>query len=183
MTKEQEAEFRKQGIYKDIILMTNLTMIYSYIMYFALQEATVFLGKKYCHAIKYYYNKVLNLLDQINCSNLNCFKTGQSNAGQMCIDISTEIEDRLNFEDKHLYILFVVNQKIYDNIHRFEPTIQSIFKTQIEYIYKTLIEHNPITLDSDKMRITTIVINQIVNRIKAKEKEDGSLAIIYNDAK
>lgn len=183
MTKEQETEFREQGIYKDIILMTNLTMIYSYVMYFSLQEVITLLGKKYRHSIKYYYNIVLNLLDQINCSNINCFKTSQVDAGQMAIDISNEIENRLNFDDKYLYILFVVNQKMYDNIHRFEPTIQSIFKKQIEYIYKTLLEYNPITLNTNKLSIATIVINQIISYIKIREEDDESLTVIYDSLK
>lgn len=89
----------------------------------------------------------------------------------------------LFFDDKQLYILFVINQKAYDNIHRFEPEVTSIFKKQIEYIYRKLIDYCPATLDKDKMAIATIVINQVINKIKAREESDGSLTIIYDDAK
>lgn len=33
------------------------------------------------------------------------------------------------------------------------------------------------------MTIATIVINQVVNKVKAREESDGSLTIIYDDAK
>ena len=59
----------------------------------------------------------------------------------MVLDVIKEIEDRLIFDDKQLYILFVINQKAYDNIHRFEPEVTSIFKKQIEYIYRKLIDY------------------------------------------
>ena len=169
MTTEQEKDFKKRGIYNDIILMTNLTMIYCYIMFFTLEEIVNIFGKHYRHSTKYYY--------------INCFKTSQQDAGQMVLDVVKEIEDRLAFDDKQLYILFVINQKAYDNIHRFEPEVTSIFKKQIEYIYRKLIDYCPITLEKDKMAIATIVINQVINKIKAREESDGSLTIIYDDAK
>ena len=171
MTTEQEKDFKKRGIYNDIILMTNLTMIYCYIMFFALEEVVNIFGKLYRHSTKYYYNIVREVLDRINCDNINCFKTSQQDAGQMVLD------------DKQLYILFVINQKAYDNIHRFEPEVTSIFKKQIEYIYRKLIDYCPVTLEKDKMAIATIVINQVINKIKAREESDGSLTIIYDDAK
>lgn len=183
MTTEQEKDFKKRGIYNDIILMTNLTMIYCYIMFFALEEIVNIFGKRYRHSTKYYYNIVREVLDRINCDNINCFKTSQQDAGQMVLDVVKEIEDRLAFDDKQLYILFVINQKAYDNIHRFEPEVTSIFKKQIEYIYRKLIDYCPVTLEKDKMAIATIVINQVINKIKAREESDGSLTIIYDDAK
>lgn len=33
------------------------------------------------------------------------------------------------------------------------------------------------------MAIATIVINQVINKIKVREESDGSLTIIYDDAK
>lgn len=183
MTTEQEKDFKKRGIYNDIILMTNLTMIYCYIMFFALEEVVNIFGKRYRHSTKYYYNIVREVLDRINCDNINCFKTSQQDAGQMVLDVVKEIEDRLVFDDKQLYILFIINQKAYDNIHRFEPEVTSIFKKQIEYIYRKLIDYCPVTLEKDKMAIATIVINQVINKIKAREESDGSLTIIYDDAK
>lgn len=183
MTTEQEKDFKKRGIYNDIILMTNLTMIYCYIMFFALEEVVNIFGKRYRHSTKYYYNIVREVLDRINCDNINCFKTSQQDAGQMVLDVVKEIEDRLVFDDKQLYILFVINQKAYDNIHRFEPEVTSIFKKQIEYIYRKLIDYCPVTLDKDKMAIATIVINQVINKIKAREESNGSLTIIYDDTK
>lgn len=183
MTAEQEKTFKEKGIYNDIILMTNLTMIYCYIMFFSLEDTITLLGKLYRHSTKYYYNIIREVLDRINCDNINCFKTSQSDAAQMVLDISKEIEDRLNFDDKQLYILFVINQKAFDNIHKFEPEVTSIFKKQIEYIYRKLIDYCPVTLEKDKMAIATIVINQVINKIKAREESDGSLTIIYDDAK
>lgn len=91
--------------------MTNLTMIYCYIMFFALEEVVNIFGKLYRHSTKYYYNIVREVLDRINCDNINCFKTSQQDAGQMVLDVVKEIEDRLAFDDKQLYILFVINQK------------------------------------------------------------------------
>ena len=183
MTAEQEKTFKEKGIYNDIILMTNLTMIYCYIMFFSLEDTITLLGKLYRHSTKYYYNIIREVLDKINCDNINCFKTSQSDAAQMVLDISKEIEDRLNFDDKQLYILFVINQKAFDNIHKFEPEVTSIFKKQIEYIYRKLIDYCPVTLDKNKMAIATIVINQVINKIKAREESDGSLTIIYDDIK
>lgn len=183
MTNEQEKAFKEKGIYNDIILMTNLTMIYCYIMFFSLEDTITLLGKLYRHSTKYYYNIIREVLDKINCDNINCFKTSQSDAAQMVLDISKEIEDRLNFDDKQLYILFVINQKAFDNIHKFEPEVTSIFKKQIEYIYRKLIDYCPVTLDKDKMAIATIVINQVINKIKAREESNGSFTIIYDDAK
>ena len=49
MTFEQEKDFKKRDIYNDIILMTNLTMIYCYIMFFALEEVVNIFGKRYRH--------------------------------------------------------------------------------------------------------------------------------------
>lgn len=95
MTTEQEKDFKKRGIYNDIILMTNLTMIYCYIMFFALEEVVNIFGKLYRHSTKYYYNIVREVLDRINCDNINCFKTSQQDAGQMVLDVVKEIEDRL----------------------------------------------------------------------------------------
>lgn len=95
MTTEQEKDFKKRGIYNDIILMTNLTMIYCYIMFFALEEVVNIFGKRYRHSTKYYYNIVREVLDRINCDNINCFKTSQQDAGQMVLDVVKEIEDRL----------------------------------------------------------------------------------------
>lgn len=95
MTAEQEKDFKKRGIYNDIILMTNLTMIYCYIMFFALEEVVNIFGKRYRHSTKYYYNIVREILDRINCDNINCFKTSQQDAGQMVLDVVKEIEDRL----------------------------------------------------------------------------------------
>lgn len=95
MTAEQEKDFKKRGIYNDIILMTNLTMIYCYIMFFALEEVVNIFGKRYRHSTKYYYNIVREVLDRINCDNINCFKTSQQDAGQMVLDVVKEIEDRL----------------------------------------------------------------------------------------
>ena len=138
MTTEQEKDFKKRGIYNDVILMTNLTMIYCYIMFFALEEVVNIFGKLYRHSTKYYYNIVREVLDRINCDNINCFKTSQQDAGQMVLD---------------------------------------------EYIYRKLIDYCPVTLDKDKMAIATIVINQVINKIKAREESDGSLTIIYDDAK
>lgn len=152
-------------------------------MFFSLEDTITLLGKLYRHSTKYYYNIIREVLDKINCDNINCFKTSQTDAAQMVLDISKEIEDRLAFDDKQLYILFVINQKAYDNIHRFEPEVTSIFKKQIEYIYRKLIDYCPVTLDKDKMTIATIVINQVINKIKAREESDGSLTIIYDDAK
>ena len=183
MTAEQEKTFKEKGIYNDIILMTNLTMIYCYIMFFSLEDTITLLGKLYRHSTKYYYNIIREVLDKINCDNINCFKTSQTDAAQMVLDISKEIEDRLAFDDKQLYILFVINQKAYDNIHRFEPEVTSIFKKQIEYIYRKLIDYCPVTLEKDKMAIATIVINQVINKVKAREESNGSLTIIYDDAK
>lgn len=183
MTNEQEKAFKEKGIYNDIILMTNLTMIYCYIMFFSLEDTITLLGKLYRHSTKYYYNIIREVLDRINCDNINCFKTSQGDAAQMVLDISKEIEDRLNFDNKQLYILFVINQKAFDNIHKFEPEVTSIFKKQIEYIYRKLIDYCPVTLDKDKMAIATIVINQVINKIKAHEESNGSLTIIYDDAK
>lgn len=183
MTNEQEKAFKEKGIYNDIILMTNLTMIYCYIMFFSLEDTITLLGKLYRHSTKYYYNIIREVLDRINCDNINCFKTSQGDAAQMVLDISKEIEDRLNFDDKQLYILFVINQKAFDNIHKFEPEVTSIFKKQIEYIYRKLIDYCPVTLDKDKMAIATIVINQVINKIKAREESNGSFTIIYDDAK
>lgn len=97
MTAEQEKDFKKRGIYNDIILMTNLTMIYCYIMFFALEEVVNIFGKRYRHSTKYYYNIVREVLDRINCDNINCFKTSQQDAGQMVLDVVKEIEDRLAF--------------------------------------------------------------------------------------
>ena len=88
-------------------------------MFFALEEVVNIFGKRYRHSTKYYYNIVREVLDRINCDNINCFKTSQQDAGQMVLDVVKEIEDRLVFDDKQLYILFVINQKAYDNIHRF----------------------------------------------------------------
>ena len=99
MTTEQEKDFKKRGIYNDIILMTNLTMIYCYIMFFALEEVVNIFGKRYRHSTKYYYNIVREVLDRINCDNINCFKTSQQDAGQMVLDVVKEIEDRLVFDD------------------------------------------------------------------------------------
>lgn len=183
MTAEQEKTFKEKGIYSDIILMTNLTMIYCYIMFFSLEDTITLLGKLYRHSTKYYYNIIREVLDKINCDNINCFKTSQSDVVQMVLDISKEIEDRLNFDDKQLYILFVINQKAFDNIHKFEPEVTSIFKKQIEYIYRKLIDYCPVTLDKNKMAIATIVINQVINKIKAREESNGSLTIIYDDTK
>ena len=183
MTAEQEKTFKEKGIYSDIILMTNLMMIYCYIMFFSLEDTITLLDNLYRHSTKYYYNIIREVLDRINCDNINCFKTSQQDAGQMVLDVVKEIEDRLVFDDKQLYILFVINQKAYDNIHRFEPEVTSIFKKQIEYIYRKLIDYCPVTLDKDKMAIATIVINQVINKIKAREESDGSLTIIYDDAK
>ena len=53
MTAEQEKDFKKRGIYNDIILMTNLTMIYCYIMFFALEEVVNIFGKRYRQSTKY----------------------------------------------------------------------------------------------------------------------------------
>lgn len=75
--------------------MTNLTMIYCYIMFFALEEVVNIFGKRYRHSTKYYYNIVREVLDRINCDNINCFKTSQQDAGQMVLDVVKEIEDRL----------------------------------------------------------------------------------------
>jgi hypothetical protein len=152
-------------------------------MFFSLEDTITLLGKLYRHSTKYYYNIIREVLDKINCDNINCFKTSQTDAAQMVLDISKEIEDRLAFDDKQLYILFVINQKAYDNIHRFEPEVTSIFKKQIEYIYRKLIDYCPVTLEKDKMAIATIVINQVINKVKAREESNGSLTIIYDDAK
>lgn len=92
--------------------MTNLTMIYCYIMFFALEEVVNIFDKRYRHSTKYYYNIVREVLDRINCDNINCFKTSQQDAGQMILDVVKEIEDRLAFNDKQLYILFVINQRL-----------------------------------------------------------------------
>ena len=183
MTAEQEKTFKEKGIYNDIILMTNLTMIYCYIMFFSLEDTITLLGNLYRHSTKYYYNIIREVLDRINCDNINCFKTSQSDAAQMVLDISKEIEDRLNFDDKQLYILFVINQKAFDNIHKFEPEVISIFKKQIEYIYRKLIDYCPVEFDKSKMSIATLVINQVISRVKAREESDGSLTIIYDDTK
>lgn len=183
MTAEQEKTFKEKGIYNDIILMTNLTMIYCYIMFFSLEDTITLLGKLYRHSTKYYYNIIREVLDRINCDNINCFKTSQSDAAQMVLDISKEIEDRLNFDDKQLYILFVINQKAFDNIHKFEPEVTSIFKKQIEYIYHKLIEYCPVEFDKSKMSIATLVINQVISRVKAREESDGSLTIVYDKPK
>lgn len=183
MTDSQVKEYKEKGTYNDIILMTNLTMIYCYIMYFALEDSIPLFGKKYRHSTKHYYNIIRELLDRINCDNINCFKTSQIEAAQMCLDIIAEIENRLTFYDKVLYILYCINQKCYDNIHRFEPEIESVYKKQIEYIYQKLIDYSPVTLEIGKMNVATTVINQVVNRVKIREESDGSLTIIYDDAK
>lgn len=183
MTEAQEKDFRERGIYDDIILMTNLTMIYCHILLFSLNDAIDILGKLYKHSVKYHWNIVRNILDRINVSSLNYFKYSQIDAAQMILDINKVIEDRLAFKDKSLYITFVINQKLYDNIHKFEPEVVSIFKKDIECIYKKLIDYCPITLDKDKLSIATIVINQIINCVKTRLESDGSLTIIYDDFK
>lgn len=166
MTAEQEKDFKKRGIYNDIILMTNLTMIYCYIMFFALEEVVNIFGKRYRHSTKYYYNIVREVLDRINCDNINCFKTSQQDAGQMVLDVVKEIEDRLAFNDKQLYILFVINQKAYDNIHRFEPEVTSIFKKQIEYIYRKLIDYCPVTLEKTKWLLQLLSLIKLLIKLK-----------------
>lgn len=166
MTTEQEKDFKKRGIYNDIILMTNLTMIYCYIMFFALEEIVNIFGKRYRHSTKYYYNIVREVLDRINCDNINCFKTSQQDAGQMVLDVVKEIEDRLAFDDKQLYILFVINQKAYDNIHRFEPEVTSIFKKQIEYIYRKLIDYCPVTLEKTKWLLQRLSLIKLLIKLK-----------------
>ena len=68
-------------------------------MFFALEEVVNIFGKRYRHSTKYYYNIVREVLDRINCDNINCFKTSQQDAGQMVLDVVKEIEGFLAARD------------------------------------------------------------------------------------
>lgn len=183
MTEAQRQYFEKKGEYNDIILMTNLTMIYSYLMFLYLEESIEHFGKAYKHSTKHNYNKCIDLLNTISKSNIDCFKTNKLSVGQLVLDVANDIENRLNFEDRSIYILFVINKKMNDNVRRFEPEIVSKYKKEIEYVCKTLVEYCPITLDADKLKIATVVCNQVLSKIGIRKESDGSLTIIYTTPK
>lgn len=183
MTEQEANYFKQKGTYNDIILTTNLTMVYSYIMYFALIECIEQLGSNYKFSLKYNLNKVLNILDKINVSNIDKFTNSKNEAGQMCIDISNDIENSIYFDDKYFYILLVCNEFLLTNIHKYLPEVHSIFESEIEYMNKLLKSTKIIDIDNGRFNVVSNIIKNIINKVKYKEDNEYGLIILYDNDK
>ena len=179
MTKEQIAEYKQKGEYGNIILAANLILIGFYIILFNFKELSTILGNKYRFKVKQTYNRVYDVIDRICADSINFFKDGKNNAGQNCIDLCIEIEDLLSFEDKSLYIIYVVNEYIHNISSMYPKNVHSIYENEIEYVYKTLISNLPIELNAHKMLAAKNAVDKILSRVKYRIEEDTTITIIY----
>ena len=181
MTDEQIAKYKEEGKYGEIILAAHGIMICFYLMYFCFDHIPTILGKKYRFTTKWNFNKILKVIDEVCSESINFFHDGQNDVAQNCIDLCNEIEDKLNFEDKHLYILYAVNDYNHKLSKMYPENVHSIYESKIEYIYKNLISNLPVELDANKMLMTHNAVHNVLSRLRYREEEDTSIIIVYVD--
>ena len=107
MTPEQVEYYKEKGLWGTLIVTANVTFLATYVMELEYPYMIEDLGKEYKHSLKYNLNRVLALLEKMNNESVNYFKTMDTatKVGEITLELSNELEDRIMFNNKYIYIV------------------------------------------------------------------------------
>jgi hypothetical protein len=183
MTKEQVEYYKEKGIWGTLIVTANVTFLTAYVMELEYPYMIEELGKKYRHSIKYNLDRALPLLEQMNEESVNFFKTTvATKIGDVTLDLSNELEDRICFDNKYTYIVLACSRYMHSIQNRHDKTVESIYTDTLDTIYR-LFEHAlSKQVDESLMNVAFNIVKSVFDSITYEIDDNGSYNLVRNSA-
>jgi len=182
MTEEQVKYYKEKGLWGTLIVTANVTFLTTYVMELEYPYMIEELGKKYRHSIKYNLNRALPLLEQMNEESVNYFKTTNTatKVGEITLELSNEIEDRISFDNKYTYIVLACVRYMSNIQNRHDKSVESIYIDTLDTIYR-LFEHTlSKQVDESLMNVAYNVVKSVFDTITYEIDDDGSYNLVRN---
>jgi hypothetical protein len=182
MTEEQIKYYKEKGIWGTLIVTANVTFLTTYVMELEYPYMIEELGKKYRHSIKYNLDRAYHLLEKMNDESVNYFKTTSTAAkvGEITLELSNELEDRICFDNKYTYIVLACARYMSSIQNRHDKTVESIYLNVLDTIHR-LFEHalNK-QVDESLMNVAFNVVKSVFDSITYEIDDDGNYNLVRN---
>lgn len=182
MTKEEVKYYKEKGLWGTLIVTANVTFLTTYVMELEYPYMIKELGKKYRHSIKYNLDRALPLLEKMNDESVNYFKitTTAAKVGEITLDLSNEIEDRICFDNKYIYIVLACARYMMNIQNRHDKTVESIYTDTLDTIHR-LFEHAlSKQVDASLMNVAFNVVKSVFDSITYEIDDDGNYNLVRN---
>ena len=182
MTEEQIKYYKEKGIWGTLIVTANVTFLTTYVIELEYPYMIEELGKKYRHSIKYNLSRALPLLEKMNDESVNYFKTTSTapKVGEITLELSNELEDRICFDNKYIYIVLACARYMSNIQNRHDKTVESIYLDVLDTIHR-LFEHALNKLvDESLMNVAFNVVKSVFDSITYEIDDDGNYNLVRN---
>ena len=182
MTPEQVEYYKEKGLWGNLIVTANVTFLVTYVMELEYPYMIEDLGKNYKHSLKYNLNRVLALLEKMNDESVNYFKTMDTatKVGEITLELSNELEDRIMFNNKYIYIVLACARYVSNIQNRHDKTVESIYINTIDDICKMLEENLSKYISDSLMLVAEAVVKSVFETITYEIDDDGTYNLVRN---
>lgn len=182
MTPEQVEYYKEKGLWGNLIVTANVTFLVTYVIELEYPYMIEDLGKNYKHSLKYNLNRVLALLEKMNNESVDYFKTMETatKVGEITLELSNELEDRIMFNNKYIYIVLACARYVSSIQNRHDKSVESIYIDTIDDICRMLEENLSKHVSDSLMLVAEAVIKSVFETITYEVDDDGSYNLVRN---
>ena len=182
MTEEQVKYYKEKGLWGTLIVTANVTFLVTYLIELHYPYMIEDLGERYKHSLKYNLDRILPMIENMNEESVNYFKTSNTatKVGEITLELSKELEDRIMFDDKHIYIVLALARYVHSIQNRHDKSVESIYIETIDILYRRIDDALKNQVKESLIMVAEAIVKSVFETITYEIDDDGSYNLVRN---